>query len=295
MFLPQTEGPKCDSGSAEVSIHAEPAEYLSDVYCFNPADSSTTCEEDPQSIMNTNTATENGKPHGDILSEAKSEGFLVDFEEILGNIQKDASPPSDLEVTNVEDVKTVEETSTLTKNKDTHHPRDVLSSPSSPFLWYDQEGSGIQSPFTTSPITKEPIEFVNLQDNFFEPGLSEVPVRRTSNKGLRLLQPFLTPPPSASLKEGSPSTWMIITAFCVIVGAIVCILVAIGTRDMWYGPRKSRNITTQENDKDYSKTATIPLSEKEQEIVALMNVTNLKNGKMADVTGVDENEKEYLM
>lgn len=64
----------------------------------------------------------------------------------------------------------------------------------------------------------------------------------------------------------------------------------------WYGPRQSANITTEEHNKDYSKTETLPLSEKEQEIVALMSVTTL-NGKTEDNTATcpDEHEKEYLM
>lgn len=65
----------------------------------------------------------------------------------------------------------------------------------------------------------------------------------------------------------------------------------------WYGPRQSRNITTEEQKKDYSKSETLPLSQKEQEIVALMSVTKLQNGQKEDSTAasLDECEKEYLM
>ncbi len=49
--------------------------------------------------------------------------------------------------------------------------------------------------------------------------------------------------------------------------------------------------------KDNSKTETLPLSEKEQEIVTLMSVEKLTNGKTDDITAtcLDEHEKEYLM
>ncbi|XP_016430993.1 lymphatic vessel endothelial hyaluronic acid receptor 1-like [Sinocyclocheilus rhinocerous] len=101
---------------------------------------------------------------------------------------------------------------------------------------------------------------------------------------------------SGQEKKDGPSTLLIIFAFCVVVGVIVCILVAIATRDKWYGPRQSRNITTEVHNKDYSKSETLPLSEKEQEIVALMSVATLKNGKMEDIAAcLDEHEKEYLM
>ncbi len=51
------------------------------------------------------------------------------------------------------------------------------------------------------------------------------------------------------------------------------------------------------HNKDYSKTETLPLSEKEHEIVALMSTEKLKNGKKDDLTAtsLDEHEKEYLM
>lgn len=37
MFLPHVNGPNCDSSSTEVTLHPKAAEYLSDVYCFNPS------------------------------------------------------------------------------------------------------------------------------------------------------------------------------------------------------------------------------------------------------------------
>lgn len=37
MFLPHVNGPNCDSNSTEVTLHPKAAEYLSDVYCFNPS------------------------------------------------------------------------------------------------------------------------------------------------------------------------------------------------------------------------------------------------------------------
>lgn len=60
----------------------------------------------------------------------------------------------------------------------------------------------------------------------------------------------------------------------------------------WYGPRKSKNKMSE----DYSKAGTLPLSEKEQEIVKL-SVANVQNGKTEDfnVHTRDEHEREYLM
>lgn len=36
-FLPHSNSPNCDSSSTEVTFHSEAAEYLSNVYCFNPS------------------------------------------------------------------------------------------------------------------------------------------------------------------------------------------------------------------------------------------------------------------
>ncbi|ROL43614.1 CD44 antigen [Anabarilius grahami] len=285
MFLPHVNGPNCDSSSTEVTLHPKAAEYLSDVYCFNPSDSSVNCENTVKSnsegLTNGNTAIENGKSHEDILKEVKTEGFLVDLEEILGRVKRETSPLNDMEVpkTVLPDVDMKPSTvATLDTKGPTNKPSFGKSSSSvSPsVLFSDTEGSGSASEFepsqfTTRSITIEPAEGKSI----------ETPV--DPKKGRSVNANF--------------EAWLIVFAFCVVVGAIVCILAAIATRDKWYGPKQSRNITTEEHNKDYSKTETLPLSEKEQEIVALMSVTNLKNGTTEDITAtcVDEREKEYLM
>ncbi|XP_051756882.1 CD44 antigen [Ctenopharyngodon idella] len=306
MFLPHVNGPNCDSSSTEVTLHPKAAEYLSDVYCFNPSDSSVNCENTVKSnsegLTNGNTAIENGESHEDILKEVKTEGFLVDLEEILGRVKKETSPLNDMEVpkTVLPDVDMKPSTvATLDTKGPTIKPsfgkRSSSVTPSA--LFFDTEGSGSASEFepsqsTTRSITTEPAESKSI---VIPVGRKNVPDLNTSVK---------VPPKSddtsvhpESSKGDGPSTWLIIFAFCVVVGAIVCILAAVATRDKWYGPKQSRNITTEEHNKDYSKTETLPLSEKEQEIVALMSVTNLKNGTTEDITAtcVDEREKEYLM
>lgn len=37
IFLPHFNGPNCDSSSTEITFRPEAADYLSDVYCFNPS------------------------------------------------------------------------------------------------------------------------------------------------------------------------------------------------------------------------------------------------------------------
>ncbi|XP_067258094.1 CD44 antigen isoform X2 [Chanodichthys erythropterus] len=294
MFLPHVNGPNCDSNSTEVTLHPKAAEYLSDVYCFNPSDSSVNCENTVKSnsegLTNGNAAIENGKSHEDILKEVKTEGFIVDLEEILGRVKRETSPLNEMEVpkTVLPDVDMKPSTvATLDTKGPTNKPSFGKSSSSvSPSVsFFDTEGSGSASEiepnqFTTRSITILPAEGESI----------ETPVDQKKDR--RLNTNF-----EESSKGNGPSTWLIIFAFCVVVGAIVCILAAIATRDKWYGPKQSRNITTEEHNKDYSKTETLPLSEKEQEIVALMSITNLKNGTTEDIMAatVDEREREYLM
>ncbi|KAK7176113.1 hypothetical protein R3I93_000388 [Phoxinus phoxinus] len=302
-FLPHNNAPNCDSSSTEVTFHPKAAEYLSDVFCFNPSDSSN-CEDTVKSnskgATNGITATENEKPHEDILKEVKTEGFLVDLEEIMERVKRETSPLNDMELprTVLPDVDMTPSTfPTLDTKGPTNKPSFEKSSSSvAPrVLFPDTEGSGSASDpepsqFTLRSITTEAAEKKSITSTIEAPKVASK--LNTSSEGKSR---FLPPPKSARQGEGL-STWLIIFAFCVVIGAIVCIIAAIATRDKWYGPRKSINITTEEHNKDYSKTETLPLSEKEQEIVALMSVTTL-NGKTEDITAtcLDEHEKEYLM
>ncbi|XP_051989986.1 LOW QUALITY PROTEIN: CD44 antigen [Xyrauchen texanus] len=177
------------------------------------------------------------------------------------------------------------------------------------FLLPETEGSGSGSytgilseeteltHFTTRPVTtgaadKETIQKKNeevREDAPKQDTNSKVPPKSRKQDVLGADSPST---PTGQVGEGTP-TWLIIFAFCVVVGAILCLFAAIATKDMWYGPRQSKNITSEE----YSKAATLPLSEKEQEMVTLMSVGNLKNDTKEDITitCVDEHEREYLM
>ncbi|XP_016352548.1 CD44 antigen-like isoform X1 [Sinocyclocheilus anshuiensis] len=311
MFLPHVNSPNCDSSSTEITFRPEAADYLSDVYCFNPSDASLNCDDNGKSnsegLTNGNTATANEKTDEDILTEVETEGFLVDLEEIMGRVKRETSflKPSS--------VPALEEHSTTTHSVDSKGPtskphfRKSTSSVTSSILFPDTEGSGSgmsetvfevpkPSQFTMTAITSEAAEGTSMQNNNKEKindakgrKLDASPVDISNSEESNL-------PPSPIQKDDGPSTWLIIFAFCVVVGAIVCMLTAIATRDKWYGPRQSRNITTEVHNKDYSKTETLPLSEKEQEVVALKSVVKL-NGKTDDITAtcLDEHEKEYLM
>ncbi|XP_056115015.1 CD44 antigen [Rhinichthys klamathensis goyatoka] len=301
-FLPHVNAPNCDSSSTEVTFHPKAAEYLSDVYCFNPSDSSNceyTVKSNSEGATNGITATESEKPHEDILKEVKTEGFLVYLEEIMGRVKRETSPLDGMEVprTVLPDVDMKPSTVPTLDTKGPANKPSFESSSSSvapSVLFPDTEGSGSASEpepsqFTVRSITIEAAEKKSTQDTLEVQNVASN--LNTSSEGqVRILHPI------SPRKGEGPSTWLIIFAFCVVIGAIVCILAAIATRDKWYGPRQSTNITTEEHNKDYSKTETLPLSEKEQEIVALMSVTAL-NGKTEDITAtcLDEHEKEYLM
>lgn len=303
-FLPHINGPNCDSSSAEITFHAKAGEFLSDVYCFDPSDSSPNCDDvKSEDVMNGNAARDSSfyaKPHEDFITEFKTEGFLVDVEEILERVKRETSLLSDMKPSTVPSMKKIEGI------KDPTSKPHIGKTPS--VLLFDTEGSGSglvdpePSHFTTSPVTTETAKSDLIENVIEENEEMVVPVETSNVNPIQVKEPrrvnvFSTTESNAKemVSDGSSSTWMIITAFCVFIGVIVCIFVAIGTRDKWYGPSKSADITTEKNNKDYSKTETLPLSEKEQEIVALMNVTNMKNGQTVDITAADEHEKEYLM
>ncbi|XP_043101487.1 versican core protein [Puntigrus tetrazona] len=322
MFLPHVNGPNCDSSSTDITFRPEAADYLSDVYCFNPSDallnSDDTGKSNSEGLTNGNTASANEKSHDDILTEVETEGFLVDLEEIMGGVKRETSVLNDMEVPST-DVKpsaapALEEPSVTTHNEDSKGPTSKPSfgkssstvTPS--VLFFDSEGSGSASDietlfaapepsqFTTTEIVTKSAKGISMSENIKERPIN--PKRRQNvDIGMEGTSNVEEVNPSPNVrKDDGPSTWLIIFAFCVVVGAVVCILAAIATRDKWYGPRESRNITTEVHNKDYSKTETLPLSDKEQEIVALMRIEKL-NGKTDGITAtsLDEHEKEYLM
>ncbi|XP_065145282.1 uncharacterized protein cd44a [Paramisgurnus dabryanus] len=152
-----------------------------------------------------------------------------------------------------------------------------------------------ETQFTTSPTNTETAVTKTINEEVLNevkdgPEQKNNPTFRAGNIGERNPDP----PSTASGRQGKGTpAWLVIFATCVVVGAILCIFAAIATKDKWYGPRQSKNITPEH----YSKSATLPLSEKEQEIVTLMNITNLENDKTQDIkaNSLDEHEKEYLM
>ncbi|XP_050969708.1 CD44 antigen isoform X2 [Labeo rohita] len=318
MFLPHVNGSNCDSSSTEITFHPEVAEYLSNVYCFNPSNTSLNCEDtgksNSESLTNGNTATANEKTHEDILTEVETEGFLLDVEEIMGRVKREISAPKTDEKP---PVPALEEPSTMTHNEDSKGPTSKphfgksSSSVTPRVSFFDTEGSGSgsvesftqpkPSQFTITATVTKAAQSTSVPDKTEKNQIHEKKSRMVEShkdaSSADIRNVGALPPPAPIHEESGPSTWLIIFAFCVVVGAIVCILAAIATRDKWYGPRQSRNITTEEQKKDYSKSETLPLSQKEQEIVALMSVTKLQNGQKEDSTAasLDECEKEYLM
>lgn len=171
-------------------------------------------------------------------------------------------------------------------------------------LWFPEavDGSGMEpegstsitqiskgTPKPTTVVVEEPkideeIEAVTKPETRAEePG---------QHKG-RINLPVDPEPTTSVLAEDGTPAWLIIFAFCMTLGAILCIFAGIATKDKWYGPsRGSLNITPTD---ESSKAATLPLSEKEQELVMLMN-GGQKTDKDSTVISVEEApEKEYLM
>ncbi|XP_036440228.1 uncharacterized protein cd44a [Colossoma macropomum] len=164
-----------------------------------------------------------------------------------------------------------------------------------------EEGSGMDRDgntsdgLTSTPKTTTILE--NIEEKASETDLDaeapSLPNSRNSNN----LPNDAGPTTSAQAEEGTPA-WLIIFAFCMTLGAILCVFAGIATKDMWYGPRRrSLNITPQDSNEEYGKSATLPLSEKEQELVTLMNTgQGQKNDKDFTVVSLEEApEKEYLM
>ncbi|XP_072527686.1 uncharacterized protein cd44a [Salminus brasiliensis] len=177
-------------------------------------------------------------------------------------------------------------------------------------LWFSKavDGSGMEPEGTTSiKPTSKGTPKPNIIIEMEEPGVtdnksSEVEVEEVANIETRAEAPkernnMPDPDPTASAlaEEGTPG-WLIIFAFCMTLGAILCIFAGIATKDKWYGPsRRSVNSTPTETNEDYGKAATLPLSDKEQELMTLMN-GEPKNDKDFTVISLEEApEKEYLM
>ncbi|KAL6461471.1 hypothetical protein MHYP_G00296150 [Metynnis hypsauchen] len=163
-----------------------------------------------------------------------------------------------------------------------------------------EDGSGMESQgatsdgLTTTPKTTIILEIFEGKGS--ETGLhAEAPFHNSRNFNNLPKDPG--PTTSARAEEGTPA-WLIIFAFCLTLGAILCVFAGIATKDMWYGPsRRSLNITTQDSNGEYGKSATLPLSEKEQELAILMKPEKgQKNDKDFTVISLEEApEKEYLM
>ncbi|XP_051573504.1 CD44 antigen-like [Myxocyprinus asiaticus] len=385
-FLPHVKNPECVSSYTEVTFHAEGADYLSDVYCFNPSDSfdqnDDSVKSDPEISTNENTVTTNMKPNDDILKEAKTEGFLVDEKKVMKKRKRETSllnddviptpsgsntqqnvestlqtsdskdlelvrmdtmgnegfsttksdeQPIDMELPKTQGensdthsavpdtanitikpstVPSLEEPNKVTDTEDTKGPANKphfgkrSSSIVPNILFPETEGSGSGSDarilseaseptqFTTSPVTTEVAEIESFQNSHEEVPKQDTNPEASGGSKNRMNVPVSPPNPSGQEGEGTPA-WLIIFAFCVVVGAVLCLFAAIATKDKWYGPRQSKNTTSEE----YSKAVTLPLSEKEQEIVTLMSAGNLKNDTKENitVTCVDEREREYLM
>ncbi|KAI7814806.1 putative CD44 antigen, partial [Triplophysa rosa] len=285
-FLPHSSSPNCDSSSTEVTFHSEAAEYLSDVYCFNPSDPfDVSCEDAVKSASQTsseNSVRTVGKRNEDILEEALIEGFLVDVEKIDLTDTQDAKGP-------------------------TNKFRFVRSAVKPTVLPPEEEGSGSGlnpgfpdfNQFSTRSSTVEPAEketSENAREEVIMEGEgSKQDTSPTDKRGRNNVDKVWNSDspstPSTHQRKGSPS-WLVILATSVVFGAILCIFAAIATKDKWYGPRKSKNKMSE----DYSKAGTLPLSEKEKEIVKL-SAANVQNGKTVDfhVASLDEHEREYLM
>ncbi|KAG9260812.1 CD44 antigen-like [Astyanax mexicanus] len=174
-------------------------------------------------------------------------------------------------------------------------------------IWIPEavDGSGMEPEGATSitPTSKVPpkpttvvVEEPEVEEEIQVPDAANPETRAEApgqHKGRINLPADIEPTTSALAEEGTPA-WLIIFAFCMTLGAILCIFAGIATKDMWYGPsRRSLNVAGEVDES--SKAATLPLSEKEQELVTLMN-GGQKTDKDSAVISVDEApEKEYLM
>lgn len=116
---------------------------------------------------------EDGKSHEDILKEVKTEGFLVDLEEILGRVKRETSPLNDMEVpkTVLPDVDIKPSTvATLDTKGPTNKPSFGKSSSSvSPSVsFFDTEGSGSASEIEPNQFTTRSINILPAEDKSIE-------------------------------------------------------------------------------------------------------------------------------
>ncbi|KAK3510168.1 hypothetical protein QTP70_026759 [Hemibagrus guttatus] len=142
-----------------------------------------------------------------------------------------------------------------------------------------------------------PIHINNVQKNMEESGPK--PGEKVPSQYKPQFEEFeeLAHEPDTQVKEGTPG-WLLILALCLIIGAVICVFVGIGTKDMWYGPSKrclNINSTESKKHEEYDKAATLPLSEKE--MVALMSSQKPeRNETDYTIISLEElPEKEYLM
>lgn len=129
------------------------------------------------------------KPHEDILKEVKTEGFLVDLEEIMGRVKRETSPLDDMEVPRTVlpgvDMKPSTVPTLDTKgpaNKPSFEKSSSSVAPS--VLFPDTEGSGSalepeRRQFTVRSITIEATEKTFTEDTLVAPKVAS----NTSSEG----------------------------------------------------------------------------------------------------------------
>ncbi|KAI5626288.1 CD44 antigen [Silurus asotus] len=99
--------------------------------------------------------------------------------------------------------------------------------------------------------------------------------------------------PKPAIKEGTPS-WLLILALCLTLLAVICVFVAIATKDMWFGPSSQCfNLKSTESKKqeEYNKAELPTLSDREK--VALMSIQSKTDSAIISIEEIPE--KEYLM
>ncbi|XP_076853667.1 uncharacterized protein cd44a [Brachyhypopomus gauderio] len=155
------------------------------------------------------------------------------------------------------------------------------------------------SPSTSLTVTTEEepgsgVELVEVHISNRKLG-DEIPVPEPTREPSRVRN-FPSTTTFLLAETGTPG-WLIIFAFCLTLGAILCILVGIATKDKWYRHKRgSLDITPRGNPEEYGQAVTLPFEEKEQEMVTLMSTEKVQNdGDFAIISLEEPQEKEYLM
>ncbi|XP_030650047.1 CD44 antigen [Chanos chanos] len=250
----------------------------------------------------------------------------------LGEVQKDAQTPTELpnedfpvekttekpnyQTTEFPDTVDLEEEQYLPIITTTHSPAKDSAQTTHKSLFPELEdmsgsGSGSGSDFESERekdkvmpriflehgFTKAPPKQTQAPDNEVKHPIPavEAPFSARTNIGQRAVPLAPEPTVAAQAQEGTPG-WLIIFSFVLVVGAIVCILAAIATRDKWYGPIRKMTITSRKGDRTEKKLQPIM---KEQEMVTLVRCEpKQQNGKVEDFTVISLEEcpeKEHLM